>query len=114
MERLSSPALEAIQTARLEGGLAISSVTLYELACLVTRNRVVMSTPLSAFLEEVASRFIVKNISAAIAIASVQLTEPYPKDPMDRLIGATALVNGIPLITADERIRQSGQIQTVW
>jgi predicted nucleic acid-binding protein len=32
----------------------------------------------------------------------------------DRIIGATALVHGATLITADQRIRRTKAIQTLW
>jgi PIN domain nuclease of toxin-antitoxin system len=38
----------------------------------------------------------------------------YPKDPADRIIGATAVVQGLPLVTADRAIRESGAVTTVW
>lgn len=53
-------------------------------------------------------------MSVEIALLSSQFKAPYPVDPMDRIIGATALSEDIPLVTADERIRHSGQVQTIW
>ena len=38
----------------------------------------------------------------------------YPKDPADRIIGATALVEGLPLLTADRAIRGSKTVETIW
>jgi PIN domain nuclease of toxin-antitoxin system len=38
----------------------------------------------------------------------------YPNDPMDRIIGATALVEGLKLVTADRAIRDSQAVSTVW
>ncbi|MDX2052373.1 MAG: type II toxin-antitoxin system VapC family toxin [Polyangiaceae bacterium] len=35
-------------------------------------------------------------------------------DPFDRVIVGTALRLGLPLITADERIRQSGVVEVYW
>jgi predicted nucleic acid-binding protein len=32
----------------------------------------------------------------------------------DRLIAATAMVEGAPPVTADERIRQAKVVQTIW
>ena len=32
----------------------------------------------------------------------------------DRIIGATALVEGLPLLTADSEIRRAGVFQTIW
>lgn len=36
------------------------------------------------------------------------------RDPYDRLIIAQTRVSGLPLITADERIQNSGLVRTVW
>jgi hypothetical protein len=38
----------------------------------------------------------------------------YPKDPADRIIGATALVEGLFLLTADRGIRRSKAVRTIW
>jgi PIN domain nuclease of toxin-antitoxin system len=38
----------------------------------------------------------------------------YPKDPADRIIGATALVGDIPLLTADRAIRNAKAVPTIW
>lgn len=36
------------------------------------------------------------------------------RDPYDRLIMAQARVTGLPLITGDEKIQESGLVRTVW
>jgi PIN domain nuclease of toxin-antitoxin system len=36
------------------------------------------------------------------------------KDPYDRLIIAQARVAGLPLVTGDEKIQESGLVRTVW
>ena len=112
--RLSQAAVHAIENSRDKEGVAISPVTLFELAYMVERHRIEIDTTSESFLHDIASRFVLKHLNVSIAIASARFTEPYPKDPMDRLIGATALIEGIPLVTADERIRQAGQVQTIW
>jgi PIN domain nuclease of toxin-antitoxin system len=38
----------------------------------------------------------------------------YPRDPQDRLIGETALLEGLALITADEHIRGCDVVPTIW
>jgi PIN domain nuclease of toxin-antitoxin system len=35
-------------------------------------------------------------------------------DPYDRLVIAQARITGLPLITGDEKILQSGLVRTVW
>jgi PIN domain nuclease of toxin-antitoxin system len=42
------------------------------------------------------------------------LPDSYPRDPQDRLIGATALVEGIKLVTHDRLIKESGIVPIVW
>jgi PIN domain nuclease of toxin-antitoxin system len=114
-ERLSSVATSAIREARSAGeSLAISCVTLFEAAQVVSRGRAQLTDSLEVFLHEVERRFVVRPISAAIASATTQFDDRYPKDPMDRIIGATALVEGMTLVTADDRIRRAGVVKTLW
>lgn len=113
--RLSPRAVSAIKEARHEkGGLAISSFTLYELGHLVTRKRIRVDSSPELFLLEIESRFIVLSLNARIAARAVQLPQSYPGDPFDRIIGATAIVEGLPLVTADAAIRGSKMVKTLW
>ena len=66
------------------------------------------------FLQEVERHFRVLPISAAIAERSMLFSPRYPKDPSDRIIGATALVHSLLLVTADEEIRASGEVPCLW
>ena len=38
----------------------------------------------------------------------------FPADPIGRLIAATAVVEKMPLVTADPRIQDGGVVQTIW
>ena len=42
------------------------------------------------------------------------LPSTYSNDPSDRLIGATAMAEGIALVTKDRAIRDCQQIKTIW
>lgn len=54
-------------------------------------------------------------IPLTIEIASMAASLPDPiRDPADRLIVATALLQGVPLVTKDDRIRRSGVVETIW
>lgn len=113
--RMSAAAIRAIDQARARGeGLFIADATLFELASLMARNRIRLEVSLESFLHEVEAKFIVTPIDRQIAARACQFPDSYPKDPTDRLIGATAIVQGVPLITADERIRRSKALQTIW
>ncbi|MFL6466212.1 MAG: PIN domain-containing protein [Bryobacteraceae bacterium] len=56
------------------------------------------------FIQDVGARFVVKPVTGRIAVLSAQLSDIYPRDPIDRLIGATALAEGMALVTADQKI----------
>ena len=113
--QLSKNARAAINDARQNGeGLAISDITLLELAILVNKGRIHLDMSLESFLHEVEARFIVLPISGRACVRIVGLPAAYPRDPADRIIGGTALVEGLPLLTADREIRRSRALRTIW
>ncbi len=113
--RLSKRARAAIEAARQEAnGLAISDITLFELTALASKRRIHLEISLETFLREVETRFIVLPISSRACALALGLPSAYPKDPADRIIGGTALAEGLPLLTADREIRQSKALRTVW
>jgi PIN domain nuclease of toxin-antitoxin system len=85
-----------------------------EAAWLVTHRRVDFTGTPEAFLEEISSRTAVFPITSQIATLANRLPATYPRDPSDRLIGATAMSEGIALITKDRTIRNCKQIKTIW
>ena len=113
-KRLSKKAREAIREARQKTGIAAASITLWELAWLAENRRILVSGSVESFVRETISRVIVMPMTPEIVALAVRLPSDYPKDPADRLIASTAIVDGIPLVTADERIRQAKVVQTIW
>ena len=113
--KISGKARGAIDDARKNGqGLAISDVTLLELATLQSKGWIRLDITLESFLQEVESRFVVLPISARACARTRALPPTYPKDHADRIIGATALVEGMSLLAADREIRKSKAVQTIW
>ncbi len=113
--KLSGKAKSAIQDARKNGdGLAISDITLLELATLASKGRIHLGISLESFLQEVEARFVVLPMSGRACARAMALPTAYPKDPADRIIGATALVEGLSLITADREIHRSKVVDAVW
>jgi len=114
-EKMSKSASTAIRDARAERvPIAIASVSLYEIARLADRGRIKLDSPTDSFLRRLESLFLVQQITASVAIAAGQLPDHFPGDPMDRIIAATALTEALSLVTADERIRRSGVVKTIW
>jgi PIN domain nuclease of toxin-antitoxin system len=112
--KLSRRAGEAIRDAGHSGGLAISAITFWELAWLATHDRLEIIGTADAFVEEITSRTAIRPITAKIAVLANQLPATYSSDPCDRLIGATALAEGLALVTKDRTIRDCKQIKTIW
>jgi Uncharacterized protein conserved in bacteria len=112
--KLSRQASSAIRRAGRGGGIAISAITLWELAWLATHGRLQPTGTAEAYLDEASSRVAVRPITAKIAALANQLPAEYSNDPCDRLIGATALAEGIVLVTKDTKIRHCKQLQTLW
>jgi len=112
--KLSARANEIIHAGRKSDGLAISAITLWELAWLATHGRVIINGTIDAFVEELTSRTAIRPITHEIAIMANQLPATYSSDPCDRLIGGTALAEGFTLVTKDRSIRNCKQIKTIW
>lgn len=113
--RVSKKARAAIDEARRGGeGLAICDITLLELAALARKRKIRLEVSLESFLQEVETRFVVLPITGRACVRTLGLPANYPKDPADRVIGATALVEGLSLLTADREIRRSRAVKTVW
>ena len=113
--RLSPKARKAIAQARKDAAsLAISDITLLELATLARKGRIQLTISVESLLQEIEARFVVLPISSRSCARTLQLPTSYPRDPADRLIGATALVEGLSLVTADREIRQSKALATIW
>ena len=112
---LSANAKAAIDNARQNGeGLAVSNITLWELATAAGKGRIRLDISVESFLAEVEARFVVLPITARACVRALALPTGYPKDPADRMIAATALVEGLPLLTADRAIRRSRALKTIW
>ena len=114
-EKLSAAAAGAIERAEFSGTvIALSCLSLYEIAYGVARKRIVIHESIESFLAKVESDLEILPDTRHVALGAASLVAPFPGDPFDRIIAATALTEGIPLVTADEGIRRSGVVQTIW
>ena len=113
-KRLSSKARQAIRNARQNTGVAVATITLWELAWLAQNGRIQILSSVESFVRETVARVILRPMTPEIAAVAVRLPAGYPKDPADRLIGSTAIVEGMPLVTADQQIRRAKAVETIW
>jgi PIN domain nuclease of toxin-antitoxin system len=112
--RLSRAARSAIQRSRSRGELTISVFTLYELRILIEKGKIGTRESPEALIGHFIEGLLLRPVTAEIAIEAAQFPIDFPRDPGDRIIAATARVEGIPLVTADQRIQASRLIKTIW
>jgi len=94
--------------------LAVAAISWYELALLGRRQRIVVPIPVRSWLEGLSARFRTFGITPSVADTAASLPDPFPRDPADRLIYATAIEHGLQLVTKDSRmLRQPGSV-AVW
>jgi PIN domain nuclease of toxin-antitoxin system len=112
--RLSRAAASEIRRARRHGGVAVSAITVWELALLVSRGTIQAYGTVEASVHLLLEDVTVRPITPEIAALATQFPDDYPRDPADRIIGATARAEGLTLVTRNEKIRRSPLLKTVW
>jgi PIN domain nuclease of toxin-antitoxin system len=112
-DRLSMPAIHAIEQADEVG---VAAITWWELAWLVEHERVVTSIPARAWIADLARDVRTLPITPAIALGAAALPAPFPPDPADRIIYATAIEIGWRLVSKDRRLHayDPGRDVVVW
>jgi len=113
---LSSAAKRTIRRYSAPGQIAISAISVLEIATAVRRGRLQFTVPVEQWLLDVRCipEVRLEPVSAEIAAIAGSLPEPMHGDPADRLIVATATVLGVPLVTADEKLRSLATLRTIW
>ena len=113
---LSKKAKSAIQRERDGGAIIVSSISAWEIAMLVQRERLFLSMDVGSWLAMAmqieAVRFFPVDIE--IAMKSVDLPGEFHKDPADRMIVATARKLAAPLVTKDEKMHSYAHVKTIW
>ena len=102
---LSTDIRHSINRAAAAGRLRIA-ISLWEIALLASRGRIVLGKSISLWLMEALAEPgpAIEPLSPQIAIESYALPDVFHPDPADRMIVATARVTGAALLTRDRRI----------
>lgn len=115
-DRLSRTAQRAIHEAMIVG---VSPISIFEVGLLVAKGRVALDRPLATWAVNLIadSSIDVIDITVDVAVIASALDE-FHGDPADRMLYASALVSGRPLVTKDARIRRYaervGDLKVVW
>ena len=110
-ERLSSKAREALDT----NPIRVSTISCFEITALVQRNRFGLGVDVRTWLENVLAlpNVALLPFTTEVAVTAGMLRDPV-RDPADRIIVATALLQGVPLVTKDRKIIASAVVPTIW
>jgi PIN domain nuclease of toxin-antitoxin system len=114
--RLNRAQVQAIDRANAAGErLGVSAISFWEIAKLIQRGRLKLPRSLDQLFDEIESHPDVQllPLTSRISIESTRLGGGFHPDPADQIIAATARVHGMRLVTADERIRDSGVVALV-
>jgi PIN domain nuclease of toxin-antitoxin system len=103
---LSTAARNAIERAAAAGALRIAAISLWEIALLAARGRIVLGKSVGLWLDEALADPgpAIDPLSPRVAVEAWSLPEAFHRDPADRLIVATARVVNATLMTRDRRI----------
>jgi PIN domain nuclease of toxin-antitoxin system len=112
--QLSRAAASAIRRARRADGFAISAISLWELALLLVGKRIYVRGTTDESIRLLTHGVNIRPLTPEIAALATTFPVDFPRDPADRLIGATALAEGMTLITRDESMRRSPLLKTLW
>jgi PIN domain nuclease of toxin-antitoxin system len=110
-DRLRAGTLQRIESE--SDAVAVSAISLWEIAKLVQGGRLQLSIPIEDWIEQALAypKVVVIPLSPAIVVDSTRLPPPFHKDPADELIVASARVLACPLITYDEKILNYPHVQ---
>jgi PIN domain nuclease of toxin-antitoxin system len=103
---------EAIRDAR---DVHVSAISLVETVYLVERRRLTTNAldRLRSALTDPNSGLLIAPVDRGVADALPSIPRDVVPDMPDRIIAATALHLGLPLVTRDRRLQAAG-IQTIW
>ena len=115
-EVLSKRATKTVSAAVKEKSVLISSISAWEVALLVLKKRLKLSLDVTDWIAKSENLPFIQfvSVSNSIAIKSVNLPKPLHPDPVDRIIIATSLSAGAPLITKDKKLLDYPHVKTIW
>lgn len=104
--RLLKEHVDIIEDSRARGQLSISAISIWEIAMLASKGRIVINVPIKEWVERVLTNLEINlvDLSANILIESSLLLNYEHKDHADRIIIASARASNAHLLTFDEKI----------
>jgi PIN domain nuclease of toxin-antitoxin system len=113
-DKLSAPAVASLRDMEHHGGFA-SAISLWELGVKIQRGKLELGISIEEFARRIDRTQTVEILAVDTATWRRSLDLPWDhRDPADRVIVATAVLRGVPLLTADAEIRRFPGIECIW
>ena len=107
-DRLGTQARQIAEAAVREDALLVSAITFWEVAMLARRGRLALAESVVNWRQKVLELGVIEiPVSGDIGILATELQD-FQSDPADRIIAASAAIQGATLITADAAILRWG------
>jgi PIN domain nuclease of toxin-antitoxin system len=105
-DRLGPDVPDMIDAAAAGGMIRVSIISVWEAVILVSKNRLHLTPSIDGWVQRSlgSKGVLLVGITPEIVIESARLPEFIEKDPVDRILVATARARGATLVTADRRI----------
>jgi PIN domain nuclease of toxin-antitoxin system len=113
--KLSKAALDIIQRTETDRR-SIASISIWEFAMMVARGRIEIKMTAEQWLDYAVHKtgLRVLELTPKVAVESCELPGNFHRDPTDRIIVATARVNGATLVTRDQKILGYPHVKSIW
>lgn len=107
-DKLSPTTLAAIDAARMDQRLFVSSISVWEIGMQCAKGRISLSATVDDWVRQGLTRSGIRlqALDAETALESTRLPGAPHGDPADRFLIATARVHGLTLVTADAKINE--------
>ena len=115
-QKLPARARTAVLEAAGDRAIYISAISAWEIAMLASRGRLTFTMDAQDWIakSEALPFLHFVPVDNAIAVRSVRLAEPFHSDPADRIIVATAITMGAPIVSSDTKIRKYPHVKSIW
>lgn len=105
-KKFSNESKVILQKTSEQGNIFLSMISIWELAMLVSKNKIHLDEPINQWVTNSLSAMGIKliELSPEILLESCNLPGDLHGDPSDRMIVATARICQLELFTADQKI----------